>query len=346
MRVESRAEEQKDSKQQVGASFPGPQTDADVQVRQARQKTFGADGLRRLLIRQMVYSPQKPAVHDGSLPVNELLWQVRSQKSEPDPEQKYQSEYVLAWDDAALIHSMKMVTPNEPQQWEQIHYFNGGESWIKETSTEKKTYYHYSQTQAFDRGLMPFAFPQLEAAGGRVPWSGPTVRLEEFTVAPELTRYRFVAQERVDGVDCEVFEGPARSERLWIERSTKLVKATSRLYGQEELPNYLSELIVEVAGRRFKSRDEYQEWRDKQSPELQAKLSAHWAEAHWPTSQPGNLSVFSDYKPIAPGIQWPMVCERTVILSKGPKNSDGFNVYHSRIVITEATQDFSMRRTC
>ena len=35
-----------------------------------------------------------------------------------------------------------------------------------------------------------FPFPQWTAAGGRLPWDGPTVIVEQYGEDPQLTRYQ------------------------------------------------------------------------------------------------------------------------------------------------------------
>jgi hypothetical protein len=194
----------------------------------------------------------------------------------------------------------------------------------------------------FDHCFEGIYWPQVIAGGGHVPWKGKTLDLDEYQVDSKLTRYERAGSEAIDGADCEIYDGPARQERLWIEKATGFVKAASRSYVFDWIPNYYSKAIQEIAGRTFADDAEYEEWEKTQPKEVQAKLSAHWAAANWRHSEPGNLSVFSDYREIAPGVHWPMRCERMTVHPQGNGKSGVYQYIRAEIATTDVSKDFSM----
>ncbi len=159
---------------------------------------------------------------------------------------------------------------------------------------------------------------------------------------PELTRYRHEGTATIDGVECDVYAGPARSERLWIEKASGLVKATSRSYWGESLPNYVAELVAEAAGRTYRDDREYGDWLEKQPAKVRELLTAHSAAAHWPLTEPGNLTVYSDYRELQPQVEFPMRAERIVVhpIHAG----EGFQYYRSETEITDVTEKFDISK--
>lgn len=325
-------------------AYPPPSTDADAAVAAARARTFGLQLVPRILMRQSSWNATVSSMQKASEASIKLLWQARGKDVDQSMRTATAYTQTVAWQMDKLLVQTDMQSQGKDlvakQEFTQSRFWDGAEGWLGEKSAQQKNIYRYASLDKLMDDSFALYFPQWAAAGNRLPWGGPPVVLTEYAVDPELTRYKFVGNETIDGAPCDVYDGPARSERLWIDRPMGLVKAMCRNYVHNELPNYYSDLIRDVAGRTFADANEYREWRDAQPPDVQAKLSAHWAAAHWPGSEPGNLSVFSDYREIVPGVHWPMHCERIVVQPTG-RGADGpFCYYRSEIAITEVNEKF------
>ncbi|MEM7314028.1 MAG: hypothetical protein AAF497_12850, partial [Planctomycetota bacterium] len=225
----------------------------------------------------------------------------------------------------------------------QAKFWNGKEGWIGESSASQRNVYRYSDIEKLFTSLYPSEYPHWDAAGGQLLWNGPNLTVKESEIPPAMTDYIFSKTEVIDGEECDVFDGPGRSEKLWVTKSTGLLKAMSRYYGNTPKDGWL-ETANKVTGRDFSSMQEYRGWVKKQSEKALTQISARWAEASWPNAKPGNLSVFSDYREIAPGVMWPMKVDRIVVHSNwnGTKSTGTYKYYYSSISTTETLRQFSM----
>jgi thiol-disulfide isomerase/thioredoxin len=58
-------------------------------------------------------------------------------------------------------------------------------------------------------------------------------------------------------------------------------------------------------------------------------------------TEPSNLLVFSEYRQVAPGVEWPMRCERLLVGYAGRRAEDGFDYTRCEIIYEEATTEAS-----
>lgn len=325
-----------------------PPTETDRIVAAARARTFGLQIVPRISIRETYWNGQidaKSQPADASL---QSLWQARGLPVDETMRRKTTTAVTLAWAGPQLLvqtdTSMQVDASTPPGLYTQCRYWDGANGWLGELSPKTRHIYRYAAIEKIMADIPPFYFPGWEGNAGRLPWGGATLLLEEHEIAPEQTRYEPDGAETIDGVECDVYIGPARYERLWIERPAGRIKAISRQYLHETLPNYLTELVREVAGRTFQDEREYRTWFQQQPAETQRRLSAHYAAAHWPLTKPGNLTVFNDYREIAPGVHWPMRAERVVVHSAGPGERTGNRFYRSESQVTDVAEDFNIRQ--
>ncbi len=331
---------------EVAANYPPPATKADRKVAEARKRTFGLQGLPRVAIRQTYWNSNVSSMKRAPEASLKLMWEALGKDVELEMQRNTQLNLLLAWDGAKFVIGSASNRPADAVQrawhYEQVRYWNGQEGRIGEASDKNQNVYRYATLDALmENYTASFEFPQIAAAGGRVPWGGPAIVIEELSVDPKLTRYEHVGKEVVVGVECDVYEGPARGERLWIEKSTGLVKAAARYYVHDTIANYYTELIRDVVGRTFVDGNEYREWIKKQSEAVQQKMAAHWSATYWKKSEPGNLSVFSDYREITPGVRWPMHCERITVHPVGNGKSNQYQYIRAEIDATIVSDGFS-----
>ena len=331
----------------AAAQFPPPATEADRIVAAARARTFGLQNAPRVLLRQSVWSADVPAMKKVPEQSLAMLWKARGDAVEETERRSAPAATALAWDVPKLLLQtdiqMKDDATSQVEVYPSSRYWDGADAWLSESSPANgHNIYRYATLKELDDQVTHVYYPQFIAAGGRLTWSGPEVLLWEYEVDPQLTRYQAAGTETIDGVECDIYDGPARHERLWIEKPTGFIKAVCAYDVHEDVPNYFTERVREVAGRTFTTPSEYGEWKKSQSPELQAKLSAFWGAAHWTVSVPSALSVFKNYREVVPGVHFPMLCERVVVLPNGNKKSKGYRYMRGEVAVTDFTEKFSM----
>ena len=334
-------------------AYPPPATDADAAVAAARAKTFGLAGMPKISMRQTMWGGDVASMRNVPEQSIKALAAALGQPVD-DATRGGTMAVTLAWQ-LSLGGGTKLLFQEDSARDEdaarppalatQSYYWDGAEGWIGETSFRGRHIYRYADLEKVMENIRPVMHvyvPHWVAAGGRLSWPGPELVIRDYNVAPELTRYQHVGAGMIAGVDCEMYDGPARRERVWIEKATGLVKAVSESDVHGELPNYYTELVREVAGRTFADAKEYGAWREGQPPEMQARLSAFWSAAHWAVSEPDALVVFSDYREIAPGVHWPMRCEKIASLPAGRGGKGGYRFLRGETVVTDIAEEFSI----
>jgi beta-lactamase regulating signal transducer with metallopeptidase domain/uncharacterized protein YjbI with pentapeptide repeats len=322
---------------------PQAATEADLIVAAARQKTFGLHNAPRVLFQQTYRQAEistMQGVEDGSL---SALWRARRKEPVVDAQLgTVRHRITLAWDGSQLLINDD-APPRPGDTFIQSRFWDGKEGWLSETTNEKNDVKRFSELSKLTEDVMPFYVPQWVAAGGRLPWSGPEVVLREDEVSPTDTRYRSIGEETIDGVVCEVYEGPERHEIIWIGQTNGLVKAVSRHFVSDftEAENWKA--ISDAAGREFADPKAYIKWFEALGPLELNRFGARWAAVTWPHARPGYLAVFSDYQEVVPGVQWPMKAERIHVHEQ---DRDGKKYYFTRaeIVIEDASTDFDLQQ--
>jgi beta-lactamase regulating signal transducer with metallopeptidase domain len=333
--------------------FPPPATEVDRIVAEARSRTFGIQKLPRISMRATVKGGNVVSMQKSSESSLKMLWQARGKEVD---EHDAHTVYTLAVDGSQFQMQMDSNKSNQAanssNRFLQCRYWDGKEGWLGEISSQGKHVFRYATIdKLMDDVLNAMGFPQLIANGARLPWGGPTVVLDKYAVDPGLTRYERAGAEAIDGVNCDIYVGPARHEKIWIEKSTGLVKAVSEYYVHTDIPNYFTELVREVAGRTFVDAAEYRQWIKTQPADMQAKLSAYWAAVHWRVSEPGNLTIFSDYRAIAPageaqvGVRWPMHCEEIAVIPRGNGAANGYRYVRTEVEVTDISKEFAIRES-
>lgn len=315
-------------------------TEANQRVAEARRRTFGLQSTPKIAIYQRMWNGAIPTMSSVAGDPAELLWRARGQDVDGTMRKATLTDLILAWDGPKLlIENASQLSGEHP--WIQSRYWTGETGWLGEGSPDELRHYRYGDITKHTEHIAPYNALYWVAAGGRLPWGGPEVVLEENDTDPAETNYQQVGTEIIDGVECEIFIGPERMETIWIGKEEGLVKALTRHYVFQGLTNYYSDGVKEIAGRTFKDGAEYADWRRKQSPEMQKKLAAHWKAAAWAQSEPGNLTVFSDYREIVPGVEWPMRCEH-LVSQPADREKGTHRLYRSETLVQKIETDFAI----
>ena len=319
---------------------PKNATDANRAVAEARSRTFGLQKTPRIAFQQVYQQAKVPGMQTHPDEGIASLWKARGAQITNAEFKRNHHEAKLAWEGGRLLlESFSRFRNNG--SWRQIHYWDGKEGWIGEIQESKKEttkrVYRYADLGELTSFTMPYLYPQWAAAGGRLPWAGPAVLLDEHGVDTSLTHYQFVGRESIDGVVCDIYNGPERHERIWVARESKLVKAVSRHYVKNSSKINFLKISSAAAQREFQDMNAYRDWYAKQSNVKKETLNAKWSAATWEHTAPGNLTVFSDYREVSPGVQWPHQVDRVVVHPNQGKNKT-FNYSLAKIAVKHQSE--------
>ena len=306
------------------------QASANRAVASARDRTFG-NHVSRISFQQTYQQAEVPEMQKHDNDNIESLWKARSTTIPEQQFDRVKIDLTLAWhDNRLLLKSAQTTRPNE--SFAQTKYWDGSEGWLGESSNGNRHVYRYADMDLLLEHTYPFNYPHWDAAGGRLPWNGPEAILSENEVSPANTNYKFVGTETIDGINCVVFDGPQRSEKIWITKDSGLVKAVSRFYARNtQEANWLQQM-TQLTGVTFDNETAWAKWYKSQSKESLAKLTAQLAAASWPEATPGNLIVFSDYEEILPGVNWPRKADRITV---HPAGSNAFKYTFGQVTVDQ-----------
>lgn len=132
-------------------------------------------------------------------------------------------------------------------------------------------------------------------------------------IQPELTAYRSVETEKFDGELCDVVESARRMERLWISRTSGLLRGvlnynTVGPYSDE--PFYKSKAIEKIASRSFANQTEYANWANTMSHEQAVQLAIAYSDIYSGMYEPRELICFRNYREITRGVWVPFRQDR------------------------------------
>lgn len=171
-------------------------------------------------------------------------------------------------------------------------------------------------------------------------WGDTSDRKLQFDFVPvSASTYRMIGTEEFGGETCYVVESPTRKERLWISRKTgRLRGRLEYLYKKPPQKDVLPEELEEIFGRSFKDRGEFNEWLKSHMDELSREQTWRLTRAlrkrrNFEEVQPIDLTRFSDFREVAPGIWWPF---REVSVS--PSHHEGSPRYLWGIYVVEAVR--------
>lgn len=316
------------------------EADANRVVARARTLTFGLNRVPKVAFVQVYRQAEAPGMQSHPDDKIASLWKARRSQIAAAEFDRNRHETKLAWDQGKLL--LESFTRHRPNHsWRQTHYWDGEEGWIGETSNTKeglkKNVYRYAALDKLIDHVAPFYYPHWAAAGDRLPWPGPTVLLEEHGVDPAATDYRYAGETRIDGVLCDIYDGPQRHEKVWVERQTGLMKAISRHYVRDMSQDENLKAINQAAQREFRDVGAYRAWYEKQSADKKAALHAAWCAATWDRATPGNLTVFSDYREVAADVRWPHEVDR-IEVHPNHRGDDTYRYSVARITVTHQSE--------
>ena len=137
-------------------------------------------------------------------------------------------------------------------------------------------------------------------------WWGQTGRPDQTMspVPPEKASWESLAAETFGGELCDVVESALRAERLWIGKESGRIRgvASYRLAGSgPPAPFYKTERVARIAGKPFRSQQEYSNWyRQEATAEQVGQITVFWSEfivTLFPAGfRPNELVQFDDYR--------------------------------------------------
>ena len=167
------------------------------------------------------------------------------------------------------------------------------------------------------------------------------------TVPPSESDYSVLSTEEIDGEVCDVVQSLTRLERLWISQKSGLILACAKYHStQAQADFYKSDALANVAGRKFLSQQEYQNWYNTEYENLSSDKTWQFSKAWSATLDPAKIEPslfirFRDFREIAPGIWWPFEEDRT----DGHMGDKGFTFLRMKSRVTQIRTDIDLTET-
>ena len=135
-------------------------------------------------------------------------------------------------------------------------------------------------------------------------------------IPPNRAVYRSVGEEKWDGEICEIFESSNRLDRLWVSKTTGLIRGYAAYYGIPKVIDFRDDPDVQkITGRTFETDKEWNAWMQAEywnlADEDRMQLDiAVWSYMRFSEAHPGVLVRFGDYREISRNVWWPFREER------------------------------------
>ena len=123
----------------------------------------------------------------------------------------------------------------------------------------------------------------------------------------KFANYQSLPDEDFAGERCFGIRSIPREEQFWIsQESGDLLGCLTFINQGQFTPSHEMEALRQMAGQKFENRDAAQQWmQEVASNEQRQQLWADWNYLHRDIQHPQHLTVFQDYREVAPGIELP-----------------------------------------
>lgn len=156
----------------------------------------------------------------------------------------------------------------------------------------------------------------------------------------KFANYQSLPDEDFAGERCFVIRSIPRREQFWIsQKSGKLLGCLTFINQGRSIPIHEMESLRQIAGQKFESRDAALQWlKEVASSDQRQQLEADWYYLNRDMQHPRDLTIFQDYREVAPGIELPHTEWHSLCSSEGDK----FQYDIRRIEIERVTTQFDL----
>jgi serine/threonine protein kinase len=236
------------------------------------------------------------------------LEKAMTQRLKPDTPS---STMITAWDEERLLFGYDKPNLDGANGNTRIvnHYFSHKDSiWQRQKTNKDAPQYANLELSAVWKRVDARAFFHLRSAYLEFPWGNSFGNIKFALVPIEFAEYQLVGDESIDGTECwVVMSKPCRCKLWFDQKSGRLLQMLNYvMQGVESTPFQKTPEVEKLCGREFETLDEFHEFGKGTDRATFQRLAGLYGSLYFDEmSQPIELTRFSDYREIAPGIWFP-----------------------------------------
>ncbi|MCU0712832.1 MAG: TIGR03067 domain-containing protein [Pirellula sp.] len=221
------------------------------------------------------------------------------------------STKITAWDEEGFLFGYDKPNLDGAKGNTRIvnHYFSHEDSiWQRQKTNKDVPLYTKLELPFVWRKVDANAFFHLRSSRLTFPWGNTDGNIKFALVPIEFAEYQVVGEETVDGAKCWVVMSKPRRCKLWFDqKSGRLLQMLSYvMQGVESTPFQETPEVEKLCGRKFETLDAFSEFVKSTDQATKQRLAGLYGSLYFDEmSQPIELTRYSDYREIAPGVWFP-----------------------------------------
>ncbi len=223
------------------------------------------------------------------------------------------STRITAWDEKRFLFGYDKPNLDGARGNTRIvnHYFSHENSfWQRQKTNKDAPQYSKLELPYVWKQVDANAFFHLRSARLEFPWGNTDGNIKFAIVPLEFAEYQAVGEETVDGAKCWVVMSKPRRCKLWFDQKSGRLLQMLRYVMQgveESTPFHETPEVEKLCGRKFETLDAFHEFGKATDRATFQRLAGLYGSLYFDDfAHPIELTRFSDYREIAPGIWFPM----------------------------------------
>ncbi len=222
------------------------------------------------------------------------------------------STRITAWDEKRFLFGYDKPNLDGARGNTRIvnHYFSHENSfWQRQKTNKDAPQYSKLELPYVWKQVDANAFFHLRSARLEFPWGNTDGNIKFAIVPLEFAEYQAVGEETVDGAKCWVVMSKPRRCKLWFDQKSGRLLQMLRYVMQgveESTPFHETPEVEKLCGRKFETLDAFHDFGKATDRATFQRLAGLYGSLYFDEfAHPIELTRFSDYREIAPGIWFP-----------------------------------------
>ncbi len=222
------------------------------------------------------------------------------------------STKITAWDEERFLFGYDKPNLDGANGNTRIvnHYFSHEDSiWQRQKTNKAAPQYTKLELPYVWKKVDAKAFFHLRSTRLTFPWGNTDGNIKFALVPFEFAEFQVVGEETVDGVKCWVVMSKPRRCKLWLDqKSGRLLQMLNYvMQGVESTPFHETPEVEKLCGRKFDTLDAFHEFGKATDRATFQRLAGLYGSLYFDElAHPIELTRFSDYREIAPGVWFPI----------------------------------------
>ena len=260
------------------------------------------------------------------------------------------STRITAWDEERFLFGYDKPNLDGANGNTRIvnHYFSHEDSiWQRQKTNKDAPQYSKLELPYVWKKVDANAFFHLRSARLTFPWGNSDGNIKFALVPIEFAEYQVVGEETVDGAKCWVVMSNPRRCKLWLDqKSGRLLQMLNYvMQGVESTPFQETPEVEKLCGRKFETLDAFSEFVKSTDQATKQRLAGLYGSLYFDEmAHPIELTRFSEYREIAPGIWFPHQAT-DVFAGHSPSDPDKFRFSRGELRVINLETGRSLEET-